>query len=129
MEKVQIISAVIVLLGALYIIRLIRKRKIDLKYALPWMFVAFLILLVDCFPGILSGLSKVLGIATPVNTLFLVALCFATSLIFVMTVVMSRQSDRIRQLAQAVALNEEKIRELTEVLEKQIKEEQQNNQE
>lgn len=116
MLKLQIISGVIIALGILYIIYLIRKRKMELKYAIPWMIVAFLLLVADCIPQILYGLSDLIGIATPVNALFFIALCFATCLIFCLTVVVSRQTDRIQNLAQAVAINEERIRSLEAAL-------------
>lgn len=123
MLKLQLIAAAALVLGGLYIIRLIRKRKIELKYALPWLAVALIVLVVDCFPGILSGLADLLGIATPVNALFLLALCFSVCLIFILTVVVSRQSDRIKRLAQAVAINEEQIRQLSAMADTGVKQE------
>lgn len=112
MSKIQLISAVLLLIGTLYIIRCVKKRKMELKYALPWLAVVLCVFVVDCIPGILFGLAKWMGIDTPVNALFLLALCFAVCLIFVLTVIVSRQSDRIKDLAQTVALNEERIRRL-----------------
>ncbi len=118
MSKIQLISAIALCLEALYIIRLIRKRRIDLKYALPWLAVACMALVVDCFPGLLSGLADLMGIATPVNALFLLALCFQICLLFTMTMVESRHSERIKQLAQAAALSEDRIRVLEEELDR-----------
>ncbi len=112
MSKIQLISAVILLIGAVYIIRCVKKRKMELKYALPWLAVVLCVFVVDCVPGILYGLAKLMGIDTPVNALFLLALCFAICLIFALTVIVSRQSDRIKELSQTVALNEERIRTL-----------------
>lgn len=112
MSKIQLISAVILLIGAVYIIRCVKKRRMELKYALPWLAVVLCVFVVDCVPGILYGLAKLMGIDTPVNALFLLALCFAICLIFALTVIVSRQSDRIKELSQTVALNEERIRTL-----------------
>ena len=112
MSKIQLISAVLLVIGALYIIRCVKKRRMELKYALPWLAVVLCVFVVDCVPGILYGLAELMGIDTPVNALFLLALCFAICLIFVLTVIVSRQSDRIKELAQTVALNEERIRTL-----------------
>ncbi|MCM1537387.1 MAG: DUF2304 domain-containing protein [bacterium] len=112
MVKLQLIGAAVLLLGMLYIIRLIRKRRMELKYALPWLAVSFAALIVDCFPKLLSVLADLLGIATPVNALYLAAFLFSVCLIFALTVIVSRQSERIKQLVQAVALCEERIRRL-----------------
>lgn len=49
MWKLQMIGAAILLLGMLYIIRLVRKRKMELKYALPWLAVSFAALIVTVF--------------------------------------------------------------------------------
>lgn len=116
MWKLQMIGAAILLLGMLYIIRLVRKRKMELKYALPWLAVSFTALIVDCFPEILSILADILGIATPVNALYLVAFLFSVCLLFALTVIVSRQSERIKQLVQSAALCEERVKRLEEKL-------------
>lgn len=116
MLKLQLISAAILLLGMLYIIRLIRKRKMELKYALPWLAVFLIALIVDCFPKLLSAFADLLGIATPVNALYLAAFLFSVCLIFALTVIVSRQSERIKQLAQAAALCEERMRRLESMM-------------
>ena len=116
MLKLQIVAGVILLLALLWIVNMIRKRKLELKYALSWMTVLFLMLLVDVFPPILSVLSYCLGIATPVNTLFLLGFIFSLALLFVLTVIVSRLADKVRQLSQAVAINEKEIQELKKKL-------------
>ncbi len=112
MIKLQIVAGLILFLAMLVIVNMIRRRKLELKYALAWMAVILCMLTVDSFPQILSLLSYLFGIATPVNTLFLLGFVFALVLIFVLTVTVSRLSDRIRQLSQAVALNEKEIEDL-----------------
>ena len=106
------ISAAILLLGMFYMVCLIRKRRMELKYALPWLAVSFAALIVDCFPKLLSILADLIGVATPVNALFLVAFLFSISLLFALTVIVSRQSERIKQLVQAAALCEERVKRL-----------------
>lgn len=112
MLKLQLIGAAVLLLGMLYIIRLIRKRRMELKYALPWLAASFAALIVDCFPKLLSKLADLLGIATPVNALYLAAFLLSICLLFALTVIVSRQSERIKQLVQAAALCEERIKRL-----------------
>lgn len=112
MLKLQMIGAAVLLLGMCYIIRLTRKKRMELKYALPWLAVSLAALIVDCFPKLLSALADLLGVATPVNALYLIAFLFSVCLLFALTVIVSRQSERIRQLAQAAALCEERVRQL-----------------
>ncbi|MDD3661044.1 MAG: DUF2304 domain-containing protein [Lachnospiraceae bacterium] len=111
MQKLQMIAALILLAGMFYLIHMMRKRKLDIKYALSWMLMITVMLVVDLFPPILSLISYLFGIATPVNTLFFLGFIFSLVLIFVLTVSVSRLSERIRQLSQAMALLEQKVRE------------------
>ena len=121
MLKIQIIAAVILVLGLLCILRMIKKRKMELKYALPWLIATVIAIVVDAFPQILFWITDLMGIETPSNALFLIALCLMIALIFLLTVVVSRQSDRIKHLAQTVALNDEQIRVLTQQIEQMKK--------
>ena len=114
MLKLQIIAAIILFLGLLCLISMIRRRKLDIKYALSWMLMIVLMLIVDIFPPILSLISYFFGIATPVNTLFFLGFIFSLVLIFVLTVSVSRLSDRVRQMSQALAIAEKRIREMEE---------------
>ena len=114
MLKLQIIAAIILFLGLLCLISMIRRRKLDIKYALSWMLMIVLMLIVDIFPPILSLISYFFGIATPVNTLFFLGFIFSLVLIFVLTVSVSRLSDRVRQMSQSLAIAEKRIREMEE---------------
>lgn len=112
MEKLQIIAAAIILTGLLIIVNMIRKRRLELKYALAWIAVLALVLIVDLAPAILNVISYFFGIATPVNTLFLLALCFSIILLFILTVAVSRMAERLRSLTQRAALLEERLERL-----------------
>lgn len=118
--KIQIIIAAFLLIGLVVIINMIRKRQLELKYALSWMIAIVFVLVLDCFPILLTKLSNTLGIWAPVNMIFFLGFCFSLVIIFGLTVTLSRMSDRVRKLSQAVAINEEKIEMLmAEMSEKQ----------
>lgn len=107
--KLQLIIGVCLAVALLAIVNMIRKRKLELKYALSWLIAIVFVLILDCFPVLLTKLSYFLGIWAPVNMIFFLGFCFSLLIIFVLTVTLSRMSERVRKLAQAVALNEEKI--------------------
>lgn len=107
--KIQIIIGVILVIGLIAIINMIRKRRLELKYALSWLVAIVFVLVLDCFPTLLNKISGMLGIWAPVNMIFFLGFCFSLMIIFVLTVTLSRMSERVRKLSQAVALNEEKI--------------------
>lgn len=107
--KLQLIIGICLVVALLAIVNMIRKRKLELKYALSWLIAIVFVLIMDCFPVLLTRLSLFLGIWAPVNMIFFLGFCFSLLIIFVLTVTLSRMSERVRKLAQAVALNEEKI--------------------
>lgn len=107
--KLQLIIGICLVVALLAIVNMIRKRKLELKYALSWLIAIVFVLIMDCFPLLLTRLSYFLGIWAPVNMIFFLGFCFSLLIIFVLTVTLSRMSERVRKLAQAVALNEEKI--------------------
>ncbi|MBD5545419.1 MAG: DUF2304 domain-containing protein [Lachnospiraceae bacterium] len=110
--KIQIIIAICLLIGLLAIVNMIRRRRLELKYALSWLMAIVFVLVLDCFPTLLTRISRMLGIWAPVNMIFFLGFCFSLLIIFTLTVTLSRMSERVRKLSQAVALNEEKIEKL-----------------
>ena len=114
--KIQIIIGIILIVALMAIINMIRKRRLELKYALSWLVAIAFVLVLDCFPSLLNKISRMLGIWAPVNMIFFLGFCFSLMIIFVLTVTLSRMSERVRKLSQAVALNEEKIEELMKEL-------------
>lgn len=109
--KLQIVVAVIILLALLGIINMVRKEALDLKFALSWLVVGIVVLILDVFPGIMNYLVHLLGIELPVNMMFFFGFCFTLFLVFTLTVKVSRQSEQIKRLVQELALLEEEIRE------------------
>lgn len=106
--KIQIIVAVIILLALVGIANMVRRELLDLKFALSWLVVGIIVLVLDIFPGIMSVLVHLLGIELPVNMMFFFGFCFTLFLVFVLTVKVSRQSEQLKHLTQEVALLEEK---------------------
>lgn len=109
--KIQIIIAIGVLIALTIIINMIRRKKLELRYALVWLLVGVGILILDCFPEMLSWVSKRLGIVSPINMLFFFGFCFSLIIIFSLTMAMSRMSNRIKQLAQEMAIKEQSDKE------------------
>lgn len=104
--RLRIIIAVIIIAALCVLINMIRKKHLEIKYALSWLFVGIGVLLFDCIPGLMEWLSALLGIASPVNMLFFLGFCFSIVIIFTLTVAISRMSVRLKKLAQEVSLQE-----------------------
>ena len=107
--KLQIIIALIILAGLIVLVNLIRKNKLELKYALSWIFLGAGILIFDLFPGLTSFLASLLGIEVPINMLFFLGFCFSLLIIFSLTVAVSHLSRRVTKLTQELALLSKKL--------------------
>ncbi len=123
--KLQLIVGAVMLVALFVIFYMVKKRSIDLKYALSWLAVIIFVLVLDCFPRLLDRLSRALGVFSPVNMIFFLGFCFSLLIIFTLTVIVSRMSERIRKLSQAVALNEEKLQCLEKAVAGKAKEQEQ----
>lgn len=110
--KLQIILAVALLIVFILLINQVRKEKLDLKYALPWMTLLVGLLIIDLFPGITEWLAGVMGITLPINMLMLLGLAFSVTIIFFLTAMMSKEIDKQKQLAQELGLLRKRVAEL-----------------
>ncbi len=120
--KLQVIIGIFLLMALFVIIYMIKKRSLDLKYALSWLLAIVFVLVLDCFPILLVKLSAALGVWAPVNMIFFLGFCFSLVIIFTLTVMLSRMAERVRKLSQAVALNEEKLERMSKLLKEREKE-------
>ena len=109
--KIQIIVAVVIVLALAGIANMVRKEALDLKFALSWLAVGVIVLILDIFPGIMNYLVSLLGIELPVNMMFF----FTLLLVFTLTVKVSKQAEQLKRLTQTIALLEENIRKGAEV--------------
>lgn len=113
--KIQITIAIGLVIALIMIINMIRKKSLELKYALSWIFLVAALIMIDFLPHLLDDISKFLGIASPVNMIFFLGFCFSLIIIFTLTVALSRLSERVRKLSQIVALNEKEMKDYKEM--------------
>ena len=116
--RLQVVIAAAILVVLAVLVNMIRRKSLELKYALPWMLVMAALFVFACAPQLLNVVSEFLGIYAPVNMIFFLGFCFSLLIIFSLTVALSRLSDSVRTLDQIVALNEKKLEELEQELEK-----------
>lgn len=102
--QTKIAVAVLILLAVGMIFMLVRKKKIGLRYALPWVFMAGVILILDIFPEVISILAEIFGISVPVNMLFFCGFCLLLWIVFKQTAHISVLSEKVKKLTQEIAL-------------------------
>ena len=117
--KLQIVIAIAILAILAVLVNMIRKRSLELKYALVWMMVLAALLIFDCAPVLLNIVSNFLGIYAPVNMIFFLGFCLSLLIIFSLTVALSRLSNSVRTLDQMVALKKKRLQDLEQELKKE----------
>ena len=88
------------------------RKRMSVKFSLLWFLSGGVMLVFVIFPALLSRLTNMVGIASPMNGLFAIALFFVITLIMSLTSIVSGQAERLRALTQSQALLEERIRKL-----------------
>jgi hypothetical protein len=103
-RKLQLILLCSTVAFLIYIINMVRNKKLELNYILTWLFAALGLLLITVLPGAIELLSVFLNIQEPVNTLFLAIIFFLIMIIFSLTKVLSKNYLRVSALAQELGI-------------------------
>lgn len=103
-HKLQIILGILLVLAFIFIVNMVRKRALELKYALSWFIMLIGVGIIVCIPKTMDMLAAAMGIYSPVNMIFFIGFIFAIIIIFVLTMTLSRLSARVRRMAQIVAM-------------------------
>lgn len=102
--RLRVTLIICLVIVAIYIIRMVRHKKIDFKYSLAWLFIELCILVLVIWPVLLEKLSDKLGIASSMNMLFFFGFTLAVVIIFSLSISVSKLSDRVRKLSQEIAI-------------------------
>ena len=94
-----------------WVISLLKKRKLDLKYTLLWLLCGLIMLIMGVFPASINYIAQLFGVYSPTNALFAIISLFLILLSLSLTIIVSKQNDSIKKMAQRIAILEKKIRE------------------
>jgi len=107
--RLQIVAITAAAALLVVLLELVRQRRLLERYALLWLFSAFVLLGLSVWGGLLEAVAGVIGVAYPPNALFLVAFGFVMVLLLHFSLAVSRLSDQSKVLAQRLALLEERL--------------------
>lgn len=114
-----VIRAILLLGSAVYllfILFLLKKRRLTVKYAIIWLLSAGVLIVFSLFPYVVLVLTDLLGMTNASNTVFLLAGAFILMLLISLSSAVSQFAQKITRLAQKNALLEERVRRLEEAL-------------
>ncbi len=108
MGKLQIILLLISIVFFFKIIRYIKKSKLTTDLAIIWILWGCGLIVISLFPSIVTFIANLLGIITTINALFLIMIFFLYCLVFYLFLKVSYLEDKLRKLAQYIAITESK---------------------
>ena len=103
--------AIVVGIFLIIIFNLIRKNKLNMKYALLWIVLSILMVIALLIPDFLFKLSNLLGFEVMSNMLYLIAILVLLLICISLTIFISKQSSMITLLTQEVSMLKSKIKE------------------
>lgn len=96
----------------IFILNMVRTKKLALKYALTWILTSFSFVLLSIFPEILYFVADLMHIELPVNALYLCVIFLLLLIVFTLSVAVSRQALRIKTLVQEIGLIKETLEQM-----------------
>jgi hypothetical protein len=108
--RIQVVAILAAAGLIVVLLDLVRRRRLLERYALLWLFSAFVLLALAIWRGLLEDVAELIGVAYPPNALFLIAFGFVLVLLLHFSLAVSRLSDQTKVLAQRLALLDEHVR-------------------
>ncbi len=102
--RLQIILLVCFVIALIGILALCKKKKMDLRQALPWILAIIILIIFDIFPILLAKLAQLMGIGSPMNMMMLFGFAFLLVIIILLTSNISRLVKRTTKLTQEIAI-------------------------
>ena len=90
----------------LIVFRTVNRKKLKLQYTLLWIMVSFAMILIAFVPQIAIWIAAVMGIKTTSNLILFLGMVALLVITFNFTVILSKQSERIKILVQNMAIDE-----------------------
>lgn len=92
-----------------FIINMVRTKKLELKYALIWILTSLSFIIMSVFPETVFFVARMLEVEVAANALFLCIIFLMLLMVFALTVAVSRQASRIKRLVQEMGLLKSEI--------------------
>jgi hypothetical protein len=102
------------LMTTLYILKKIRNSKLQIEYAIFWIILSFILILISIFPMLVTIPTNLIGMQAPVNFVFMVIIFILLIKAFMQTIEHSQLEDKLNHLAQKIAIDEKLSREKKE---------------
>lgn len=113
-STLRITLCIAVICYFILILYYLKKRMLELKYTLIWLFAGLVMGIMIFVPELLVFFVRVLGIESNMNGLYVLCFAFIIAILMTLTSIASRQNMKIKILIQELSMMEKRIRELEE---------------
>ena len=96
-------------IGFLYVVTQIRNSNFTIRDSIFWVFFSIVLVIIAIFPNIPIRLSKIFGIESPTNFIFIVIIAIMIVRIYRLSVAVSSLITKIKELTQTLAIQEYEI--------------------
>lgn len=110
--RIRIILLILLAIGLAVVINMVRKRVLELKYVLVWLFSDIILIFLVIFPGLIKKITSILGIYSQMNMIFFLGFLLSLVIIFTLTVTISKETASVRRMSQTIAMLHKEIQEL-----------------
>ena len=104
LDRTMLVGVLGSLAALVFILELVRRRRLREEYSLLWLATALVLLLLSISRPLLDVLAQAVGIFYPPSALFLVALLFVLALLMHFSMVITRLTQENKETAQQIAL-------------------------
>lgn len=95
---------ILAVLVCTFVVIQVRHQRMKERYAALWLIIGAIIIVLGAFPTLLNGVADFVGVALPVNLLFLLSILLLMGVSIHLTLELSRLSEKTRILAEEVAI-------------------------
>jgi hypothetical protein len=111
LSRTQVITAVGAVLLALYVLDLVRRRKLSEEYSVLWVLSTVVVAALGFSTPLLVWVSRELGIVQENSTVFAFGLAFSLAMLLHLSVRLSRLGQESQALARELALLRQELEE------------------
>lgn len=116
----RVILLIAAVISAWWILLKIRKCKVKMEDAIFWVCFAVILLVMGIFPNFTYWLTRVLGMQSPANLIFLIIIFLLLEKVFTLSIITSQLEDKVTVLSAEVALRSHADERVSAEEEKQI---------
>ncbi|PFG32533.1 DUF2304 domain-containing protein [Sanguibacter antarcticus] len=99
-----------------FLVVLLRRQRMREKYALMWIVVSVTVCILGAFPGVVGDIARTVGVETPSNLLFALALLVLLGVSIQLSVEITELEEESRTLTEEVALLRYDVEQLAAVM-------------